>query len=121
MRNLRRYRPVAVVLVVLHLSACTTWQAVPVQAGPVSGKMRITTQNELVVLNNTRLVGDTVVEGTWASERVGIPRTFRLTEITLMERSKTSFLKTFLLVYVLVGAVGYAIACANAPPDNYFC
>ncbi len=119
--SLRRYRPVAFVLVVLHLSACTTWQAVPLRTGPVSGKMRITTQNELVVLNDTRMVGDTVLEGTWGSERVGIPRTIRLTEITLMERSKTSFLKTFLLVYVISGALVYAIACGNAPSGDYFC
>ncbi len=60
---MRRYRPVAVLLTVLHLTACSTWQPVAVRSEPVPGTVRVTTDSGHIFLRDTRLVGDTAIAG----------------------------------------------------------
>ncbi len=124
--SLRRYRPVALVLVVLHLNACTGWQPISLHTGPPPEKVRVTTETDRFVLNDTRFVGDTAIAGTWngrptdthldLSEFVGGLRTVPLTDALYVERASFSPLRTLGLVVgigfaVFVAAI--AIACSG--------
>lgn len=128
--SMRRYRPVAVVLVVLHLSACTSWQSISLQTGPPPEKVRVTTDTERFVLHDTRLVGDTAIAGTWSGRPIGILphsaivadglRTVRLTDAMLVERGSFSPLRTFALVVgVGFAALWSAILISCAGEDNF--
>lgn len=128
--NLHRYRPVAVVLVVLHLNACTSWQPISLETGPIPQRVRVTTGNERFVLKDARLVGDTAISGTWSGRPVGIlpssaivadgRRTVRLTDALFLERGSFSPLRTVGLVaglgVALLGVL-YAIECSD--PDAF--
>lgn len=129
--SLRRYRPVALVLVVLHLSACTSWQPISLQTGPVPEKVRVTTETDRFVLTDTRLVGDTAIAGRLNVGPYGpLPPTVmvvdglhivRLTDASLLERATFSPLRTIGLVAGLGFAALFAamrIACAG---DDNFC
>lgn len=125
--TVRRYRPVAVVLVLLHLNACTSWQPISVQDGPVPERVRVTTDNEQFVLSDTRLVGDTAIAGTWSGTPVGITpsapivadglRTVRLIDVLRVESGSFSPLKTIGLVagigVAILGAM-YLLACSDS-------
>ncbi len=128
--SLRRYRPVALVLVVLHLNACTSWQPISLQTGPPPEKVRVTTENEQFVLTDTRLVGDTAIAGTWKGGPYG-PRPpagrvvdglhiVRLTDALLLERATFSPLRTFgLVVGIGIAAFFAAVGIACAGDDNF--
>lgn len=122
--KLRSYRPVAVVLVVLHLNACTSWQQISLQTGPVPEKVRVTTENDRFVLNTTRLVGDTAIAGMWSGRNASLRasslirdeglRVIPLTDILLVERGRHSPARTAgLVVGILAGFYAFmAVALA---------
>lgn len=102
---MRRYRPVAVVLTVLHLTACSTWQPVAVRSEPVPGTVRVTTDFGHIFLNDTRLVGDTAITGVADGSLRSIP----LTDARLVEQSHFSLGRTLGLSALSAGAL-YGLA-----------
>ena len=64
--RLRRYRPVAIVLLVLHLSACTTWRPSPIEPRQLieeerPSAVRITkTDGTEQVVREPRIQGDSI-------------------------------------------------------------
>ena len=100
--SLRRYRPVALVLVVLHLNACTSWQPISLQTGPIPQKVRVTTESDRFVLNATRLVGDTAISGLARTTRGdGSRRSILLADAWLVEQSHFSYVRTLGLIVLI--------------------
>ena len=127
--SLRRYRPVALVLFVLHLNACSTWQ--PISMGPIPKKVRVTTENDRFVLNDTRLVGDTAIAGTWSGRPTGtLPssvivvdglRTVRWTDALHVERRSFSPRWTYgLIAGIGIAALSVALWRLCSGPDDAF-
>ena len=128
--SLRRYRPVALVLVVLHLNACTSWQPISLQTGPVPEKVRVTTENDRFVLTATRLVGDTAIAGRLNVGPYGpLPSTVmvvdglhivRLTDALRVEGASFSPLRTLgLVVGIGFAALFAAMRIACSDPDAF--
>ena len=64
-----RFRPVAGLMLVLHLAGCVTWQ--PIYLGPapppIEGRVRVTlVTGETIVLREARQEGDTIVGVRWS-------------------------------------------------------
>ena len=111
MRKLERYRPVAALLLVLHLGACTTWR--PVTVNPqqfieeeqpdrirVWQNERATVLRDPVMDRDTQsLLGGVRPDGLFTTE----PAEIALTDITLIEARRPSNGRTITL------AVGVAV------------
>lgn len=113
--NLGRYRPVAVVLVVLHLNACSTWQPVAVRAEPLPSIVRVTTEGEQLILRDTRLVGDTAIVGIARARRgIGSRYSIQLTDAWLVEQSHFSPLRTLGLLVGVPLVLFYSVLASGS-------
>ena len=138
--KLRRYRPVAIVLLVLHLGACTTWRPSPVgprqlieeeRASPI----RFTRPDGTsVVVRNPRIRNDSIAVVSGVCRRLpGIsgPRRYRcpttallaLDDVRVLEVQRPARGRTLLLIspllVTLVFAAAWSAACSSG--DNILC
>lgn len=68
-------------MVMVLLSACTSWYPMSLEPRALPYRVRITTESERVELKEARLVGDIAVAGSWK----GTPRSIRLVDMQLLE------------------------------------
>ena len=104
MKNLDRYRPVAVLLLVLHLGACATWH--PVTVGPRQfieeeqpDRIRVWQDERATVFRDPMIDRDTIFggvrpDGLYTTE----PAKLALTDISSIEASRPSSGRTIALV-----------------------
>ena len=103
---LHRYRPVALLMLVLHLGACTTWG--PVTVNPRQfieeerpARIRVWQDERATELRNPVIDGDTI--GSTIVPRT-LPR-IALTDITSIEARRPSSVRTLALTLGVVGAI----------------
>lgn len=111
---MHRYRPIAVLLTVLHLTACSTWQLVAVRSEPIPGTVRVTTDSGHIFLKDTRLVGDTAIAGVADGSLRSIP----LTDARLVEQSHFSLRRTLGLSALAAGALYGLVLFALSLDDS---
>lgn len=97
------FRTIALLsMVTMLLSACTSWQPISLQTGPIPQKVRVTTESDRFVLNATRLVGDTAISGLARTTRGDVSRrSILLADASLVEQSHFSLGRTLGLIALI--------------------
>ena len=119
--TLRRYRPVALILLVLHLTGCYSWQ--PATVGPRQfieeeepGHIRIVqADGERMELRNPRVEADSLTARVSSNLRTGTVR-IALTDISVVEARRLKSAATLALgaVVISVPVVWYVLVSAGA-------
>ena len=102
--RLRRYRPVAVLMLVLHLGACTTWRPVTVSPRQFDeeeqpDRVRVWQDERATELRNPVIEGDILTTTVPTEPPVGIA----LTDIASMEARGFALNRTILMVLIPAG------------------
>ena len=122
-----RFRSAALMMLVLHLGACTSWQVVPISPrefieAETPESVRITTDDgSQIIVSNPQMVGDSISADRedcgWSDEGVGracatVLDTFAEDDIRSLEVTSVSPFKTLGLVFVgAVAFLGGGILC----------
>ena len=107
------FRAIALLsMVTMLLSGCSTWFPMSVEErGGIPSRIRVTTETERVHLKDARLVGDTAIAGVWNRN----PRSIRIVDIQLLERSQIDAYRTIGFVAGLL-AVTFVVGCLLSCP-----